>query len=468
VPAGNQLDIFAAGKIRAFSGNFDRSLKPGLFWLAIMKKIHEQVEVYQERTSSTEVRFSNGKAEEILSSILQGTALRLLKNGRMGFSYTRSESDPDSLIEGATASLTSGVEGPGSFTADSPVAHLDAWDPAIEDVTTGTMAEECRRVSDLLAGRIGGIDNGTVGCSMILHRHEIRIMTSGGVERHACQGFVTATPSLTFPGTGARLVRPISGKRFVQLSDESLDVLADLYQRAKVQVSVVGGRQRVLFMPSAMFTLAWRLIVGLSGRSILRKESPLDGRLGEPVFHPDLTLIDDPWDAWFTGARSFDDEGTATHPLTLVDGGILKSFFYDRLYACKAGHTPTGHGYKCAGGFEPNSLGSPPPQPSLQHLTIKEGTSDFSDLVQMIDRGVIVFCPLGAHSGNILNGDFSIGLAPGLVVENGRIIGRARDAMVSGNAYDLFQNVMAIGNTLEKEFTGTFPPVLFDWVSVSG
>jgi PmbA protein len=224
---------------------------------------------------------------------------------------------------------------------------------------------------------------------------------------------------------------------------------------------------KVLFMPMAMITLAWRLIVGTSGRSVLRKESPLAGRLGQIVAHPSFTLLDDPWDIESPDGRAFDDEGTPTKPLALIEDGVLKSFFYDRLYASKANQPSTGHGYKCAGGFSGLELATPP-QPSIQHLTLKPGHASFFDLVKMIDRGVIVFGPLGPHSGNIPNGDYSIGLAPGLVVEHGEITGRARDAMVSGNVYDTIKNVIAIGNGLELAEMGHFPPVLFDGVSVSG
>jgi len=427
----------------------------------------DEVEIYQERTSSTEVRYSNGKADDIQSLMLGGTTIRLLKNGKVGFSYSRNCSEPERLIEGAVASLSAGVDGPASFATVSQVAPLDTWNPAIGTVTTEMLADECRRASESLARKVGGFERGTITCSMRSDINELCILTSGGAVLNSRQGFVRGTPSLAYPGTGATLSRSEAAKQFFQISDEALDFIADVHQSSRKQVSVPSGRMKVLFMPAAVFTLSWRLMVGTSGRSVFRKESPLVDCLGQSIAHPGITVIDDPWDGRFPGGRSFDDEGTPTQPLTLIENGVLKSFFYDRLYAKKANHHPTGHGYKNAGGFSGNSL-STPPQPSLQHLTIKPGQSGFSDLVKMMDRGVIVFGPLGPHSGNIPNGDFSIGLAPGLFVENGQIIGRARDAMVAGNLYDLLKDVIGIGNQLEQEFMGTYPPVLFDGVTVSG
>jgi PmbA protein len=86
-----------------------------------------------------------------------------------------------------------------------------------------------------------------------------------------------------------------------------------------------------------------------------------------------------------------------------------------------------------------------------------------------MDRGVIVIGVLGAHSGNILNGDFSVGLSPGLYVENGEIVGRVGDGMVAGNIYDLLKNVAAIEDRIhEPNGRSLFPCVLFDDVSVTG
>jgi PmbA protein len=84
-----------------------------------------------------------------------------------------------------------------------------------------------------------------------------------------------------------------------------------------------------------------------------------------------------------------------------------------------------------------------------------------------MDRGIIVGGVLGAHSGNIPNGDFSIGLSPGLYVENGVIRGRVNEAMIAGNIYDLLKEIVAIEDTVYPTFSGTYPSILFDNVRVA-
>jgi PmbA protein len=88
-------------------------------------------------------------------------------------------------------------------------------------------------------------------------------------------------------------------------------------------------------------------------------------------------------------------------------------------------------------------------------------------MIATMEKGVIVAGALGGHSGNILNGDYSIGLAPGLYVEDGRIVGHVKDAMVAGNIFDTLKTVIALEDTGHPGYGGVFPAVLFDNVSVA-
>ncbi len=109
-----------------------------------------------------------------------------------------------------------------------------------------------------------------------------------------------------------------------------------------------------------------------------------------------------------------------------------------------------------------------PPMPELNCRRIAPGNVSFEDMIKGIDRGVIVLGVLGAHSGNILNGDFSVGLNPGFYVENGVIKGRVNDGMVSGNVYDILNNIESVENRLHDSPTGgMYPSILLDDVSVA-
>ena len=75
---------------------------------------------------------------------------------------------------------------------------------------------------------------------------------------------------------------------------------------------------------------------------------------------------------------------------------------------------------------------------------------------------------MGAEQGNILGGDFSGNVLLGYKVESGKIVGRVKDTMVSGNVYQLLKEISAIGSQ-PKWVSGVLntPPIYCPRLSVA-
>ena len=89
-------------------------------------------------------------------------------------------------------------------------------------------------------------------------------------------------------------------------------------------------------------------------------------------------------------------------------------------------------------------------------------------MVSDIKEGLVVEQLMGATQGNVLGGDFSGNVLLGYKIENGKIVGRVKDTMVSGNIYKLFKDIAAIGS--ESRWEGSFlntPPLYLNNVSVA-
>ena len=71
-----------------------------------------------------------------------------------------------------------------------------------------------------------------------------------------------------------------------------------------------------------------------------------------------------------------------------------------------------------------------------------------------IKEGLVIEYMMGAGQGNILVGDFSGNVLLGYKVKNGKIIGRVKDTMVSGNVYQVLKEITAIGN--DARWVGSF------------
>jgi len=53
---------------------------------------------------------------------------------------------------------------------------------------------------------------------------------------------------------------------------------------------------------------------------------------------------------------------------------------------------------------------------------------------------------MGATQGNILGGDFSGNVLLGYKVQNGQIVGRVKNTMVSGNVYEILKEGIVVGS----------------------
>ncbi len=421
--------------------------------LEIARKHADAATVYQASGTQDGVGFENARLKSADSAMRSGTALTLVKNGKQGFAYTRNLIDREGLVRDALAALAGGVEAAGDLPQPVKLPQLDT---AAEPVGgNALLAEECRRVTDYLSERVKGQVNVGAGRG----ESEVRVLTSTGVDvrTRATQYFAMA--QVLFPGTYSSISRARAAKGFAAFPDADLQFIVDTYNASMRETKGVPGRTRALFLPGSVYALVWRLGRATSARNVYEKVSPLTGRIGEKILGDRFTLADEPLNDAEPGARAFDDEGTPCRNLKLFENGVLRSYYNDRFYAAKTGTEPTGNGFR-------DDITSPPAS-SLEHMTIPPGDKSLSDLLKLMGRGVVVAGVMGAHSGNLMHGDYSIGLAPGLWVENGAIVGVVKDAMVAGNVYEDLKNMIEVGDAVQHAPMGRFPALLLDNVSFS-
>ena len=428
--------------------------------LETAKQKVEQAEVYFLEENINLVQFENARLKDIETSLQSGFSLRIIKDNKLGFAYTRNLNYREGLIRNALATLKANVKASFEFPLNTKQSLLDTYNPAIEKVTSSVVVEECNRIADILSSKTKGQVNLRTAFSV----KTLKLINNKGTDLSlkTSNYFIYAT--VLYPNSYAAIHRILSFKNFEKAPDDYLDFLSSLYNRSAKEIKPQSGRMKVLFMPETVYVLMWRFRSATSGEAVYQRESPLIGKINEKIFSEKITIVNDPLNEKFPEPRPFDDEGTSCIFFPLVENGILKNYYFDLDYANKMNVKPTGHGFKSAQwSSEKIAL---KPTPSLQHLYIQPGAKSFSELLKSIDKGIIIAGALGAHSGNILNGDFSIGLSPGIYVENGEIAGYVKDAMVAGNIYQILQNVVDLEDEVHFTIGGMFPAVLIDDVSV--
>jgi PmbA protein len=120
----------------------------------------------------------------------------------------------------------------------------------------------------------------------------------------------------------------------------------------------------------------------LNALALLEGRSYLSGRLGEKLFHPSFTLLDDALDSRGL-PKAFDFEGVPKQKVTLVEEGLARDVVWDRRTAQQAGdgHRSTGHGLSAPA----QSFG-----PIPFNLAVAAGDSSVDDLVAQVGEGIYV------------------------------------------------------------------------------
>jgi len=184
----------------------------------------------------------------------------------------------------------------------------------------------------------------------------------------------------------------------------------------------------------------------LQGRPLFQDRSFLKQKMGKTIASKTLTLIDDPHVPGGIGSCSFDREGMATRKRTIIDGGVLKSFYLDTYYAARLGMDPTG--------ADPGNLVYP------------AGESDLSGLIRKMGDVILVTLLMGGNS-NGTTGDFSTGVR-GFEIKNGKIEKPVSEMNLSGNHLDIWHDLVEVGNDPISSSKNRTPSMLFKKGTFSG
>ncbi|MBI2712139.1 MAG: TldD/PmbA family protein [Bdellovibrio sp.] len=167
--------------------------------------------------------------------------------------------------------------------------------------------------------------------------------------------------------------------------------------------------------------------------------SVYEGKLGQKVASPLITVMDDGTLAGKRGSYSFDDEGTPAQPSTLIEQGVLKSYMVDRLSALKFDLMATGNGRRESFRHKPIVR--------MTNTYIAPGKDDPEKILKDTDWGVFVKA-MGGGQVNTVTGDFVFAVTEGYLIRNGKLAEPIRGATLVGNGPKVLSIVDRVGNDL--------------------
>jgi len=415
------------------------------------RKMADEAEVFSISRRETQAIFEANRLKQVQTKESQGVALRVIKQGRLGFSASTKPGGEEEILAQALEMAPFGTETKFHFPELGSYPAVETYNTEVEKIPEEKLAELGQGLIDRLREYEpelvceGAVTKATL---------KVRILNSQGGEACYHKSFFSLSlEGVLIQGTDMLFVGDWESSCCPILDPGGLlQTTLKQLERGRRVAPAPAGRVPVIFTPHGVASaLITPLALAFSGKMVLRQASPLSGKIGKQVFDPRFSLWDDPTLPFHPTSRSFDDEGVPSHRIPLVESGVVQNFLYDLQTAGLAGTESTGSASRSL-----TSL----PAPSTTALIISEGEADFKEMLQDIKRGLVVETLIGAEQGNVLGGEFSGNVLLGYRVENGEIIGRVKNTMVSGNVYEALKEVV-LGRESRWVGSGLLTPPIY-------
>ena len=404
--------------------------------LDLAMKSAAAAEVICTESESRRAEFENNRLKYITTKSVRGAGLRVIRNGRIGFSSTTDLSRPERLVEHALESAKYGQEAKFHFPSESCPAQVKVHDPRVTDFA---IADGVKCTAAAIDKILAAVPRAQCGGDVLKRSGRQRIINSAGMDiafdytefRCDTSALLVRDGSLLWAGDHD------SSCGLLDTWEQQADkVIADI-RAAEREVVPEPGAYQVIFTPDSVGCLLAPFEQGMNGKLVQKQVSPLTGKLGEKIVDTRITLIDDGTIDFAAGSCPVDDEGVPARRNILLENGVLKKYIFDLQTAGMMGAQPTGSGMRS---FQSQ------PSPGLTNIVINAGDTPYEKLIAGMKRGLLIDEVLGAGQSNTLAGEFSVNIDLGYLVENGEIVGRVKDCMLAGNVFDAFNRIAALGD----------------------
>jgi PmbA protein len=434
---------------------------------AILKKSGaRQWEVLVARSRGLDIGVRGAEVDKFQQYDSIGLAVRLVKDDRLGFSYALGQGAGGvaRAVQAALAAARSADPEPELSLAGptgTPASDLELFDGSLAVEPLEAKIDRARVLVDAAKAadpRVRHVHPAEVGETV----GESILVTSLGLEQRQRTTRVSALVTAVAEGDGAQEEGWKSCSRRFWADLDLTEVGRTAGRKAADFLGagpVADGRWEVILTSEVAADFLYLLATSLLGDNLVKGRSLLAGRLDEQPLSPLVTVVDDGLLPRGLGSAHFDDEGTPQGAKTLIEGGVVKDFVFDRLWGARRGVASTGNAVR-------GSLKTPPVV-GFTNLYLEPGQGALGDVAAELERGLVVSAILGGHTADPVSGQFSFGAA-GHLIEHGRLTRAVKGIALAGHLLELFSAVRALSGDLAFHGRIGAPSVLVSGVSVSG
>ena len=424
-----------------------------------------EFEIYWERKKKLKIETSEEEVENLSTSTESGLSLRVLKDGKVGFSYASDLKDEtlSKLVINAIQMCNAQVSDRGNRLADelkksfaNSVFDKEGVGRSLEEKIEFAISLE--KESKKLDKRIKSVRKSSLTESQV----EVIFYNSHGVE-YSYEGtfYTTMIAAVAEEGGDSSISYEFRGsRRFSEL--DSADIASDAVFKAVSLLNPSSIETDV--MPVVLFRDSSAMILSAYARmflgdSLVKGKTLLKDKEGESIASELLTIIDDGTLEGGFSTFPYDGEGIPQKRKEVISKGVFKGFLHSLYSATLSGSEPTGNGERS--GFR--SL----PTSGFTNLFIEKGETSFEDLLRMHRKVFLVLELMGLHTVDPVSGEFSLG-AGGVIFEGEKPIRSVRGVTIAGNILDLWNKIVAVGSDLKFYGNVGSPSLLVEDITVGG
>lgn len=364
-----------------------------------------------------------------------GLAVRAFVGKSMGISTSTpaSESEVEKVVSNAISLARSSPPDNGfkSLPEPKPTPEVPGlFDPELEALTSeeligfcvdGVEASKSEGTVDVSGGATVSAQEYVVANSLGVTLKTKRTWLGFFIEALAKDGGEVST------GFDYFLVRNLKERNFEKVGKEAAKKALKALGAKKLPS---GNYSLVLDERTSLSTISSIVGFGANAYNVMLGSSYYIGKVGSPVASEVLTVKDEPLYPNGIGSSPFDSEGYPCSTLTLLENGVLMSYFTDSYTAGVLGLPNTGRAMR-------GDLGSRP-RPGLTNIQIGQGEISEEELFGDVRLGIFVY---DSQIGPVGGSNVSSLIDHGFLIEEGELRYPVKESMVGSTVFDLLQSV---------------------------
>lgn len=426
----------------------------------------DDIEIVLSAVNSFSTRIHEQQIEAFNYSDAKGLGVRVIVNGKLGYSYTEKfdEASFELIVDEAVENARFNEDSDPAIMDNYPDVDtkLDLYEKKLDEVKVEdkiALAKDLEKYAKAADDRVFNVPYAMYGDSKAYSK----IANSKGLDKEEKQNsaycFVGALSKQDDDkriGIEFFIGRDFSKIDARKMAEKSVQKSTDLLGGEAIS----SGVYPVVFNNDMMATMLGTFASVFFANSVQQGKSLLVGKMTKKIADEKVTIVDDSLHPEGASSRHFDSEGYPSQKTILIDDGVLKSYLHNTKTALKDSVKSTGNGSRSYKG----SL-----EISTSNLILEADEHKEEELFATHDKVIEIVALQGMHSGaNTISGDFSLS-AEGFLYENGKRKHSLKQFTVSGNFLKMLENVEMIADnfSFNSSSIGT-PSVLIKELSISG